>query len=196
LTDTINRQPDLMVCGATESAADAMKGIQRLRPDLVVAEINFRGCCGMSLVKEIRRLMPATGVLVLSMHADPIYAERALRAGAHGYVTKREPTLSVLSAIKEVLSGKIRFSEDFNVSMVERMLRRNGAESDISQFSDRELEVFRRLGKGRTTRGIADELGLSIKTVQVFCGRMKRKLGLSSAAQLVRRAMLWSESGR
>jgi DNA-binding NarL/FixJ family response regulator len=194
LTDAIGRQPDLMVCGASESASDAMKAIEQLRPDLVVAEINFRGSCGMSLVKEIRRQTPATSVLVFSMHADPIYAERALRAGAHGYVMKREPTRCVISAIKDVLNGKTRFSEEFNATLMERMLRQNGVGSDVAQFSDRELEVFRRLGTGRTTRVIADELGLSIKTIQVFCGRMKRKLGISSGAQLVRRAMLWVES--
>jgi len=194
LSILIDRQQHLMVCGASHCAASALEEIERLRPDVAVIEMNLHGSCAVSLIKEIRRQSPLTAVLVFSMHEEAFYAERALRAGAQGYVTKRQPTQRLMAAIDGVLEGGIHFSEEFKINLVENMLRRNGAESDVSRLSDRELEIFRMMGKGRTTRGVSDDLGISIKTVQVYCGRMKRKLGVPTAIQLVRQATLWWES--
>jgi DNA-binding NarL/FixJ family response regulator len=194
LSTLIDRQPDLMVCGASHSSSNALDEIERLLPNLAVVEMNLRGICAVRLIKEIRRQSPSTAVLVFSMYEDRLYAERALRAGALGYVTKRQPTQRLMAAIDGVLRGEIHFSEEFKLDLVESMLRRNGADSDVAQLSDRELEIFRMMGRGRSTRGVSDDLGISIKTVQVYCGRMKRKLGIASAIQLVRQATLWWES--
>jgi DNA-binding NarL/FixJ family response regulator len=194
LTTLIDRQPHLMVCGSAHSVSSAFEGIEQLAPDVAIVEMNLRGSCGVSLIKEIRRRSPSTAVLVFSMYEDATYAERALRAGALGYVTKRQPTQRLMAALDEVLCGKAHFSEEFKLGLVEMMLRRNGADSDISILSDRELEIFRMMGRGRTTRGVSDDLGISIKTVQVYCGRMKRKLGIHNANQLVRQATLWWEA--
>ena len=194
LTHLIGQQADFSVCGASAQADVAVVAIERLQPDVVILDVNLPGSCGLRLIKEIRRRSPATAVLVFSMYEEELYGERALRAGAVGYVMKRQATRYLMAALRSVARGEHYVSEAFKGRLVEQMVHREGGATDVSRFSDRELEVYRMLGQGYTTRGIAQVLGISIKTVQVHCSRMKRKMAVSSGSQLVRQAILWWES--
>jgi DNA-binding NarL/FixJ family response regulator len=193
----LNQQPDLEVCGEAENAAEALRGIATTKPQLAIIDISLNAASGLELVKDLRIQHPRVSPLVLSMHEEELYAERAMRAGARGYVRKRETSKNILAAIRRVLDGGIYVSEKLSNSMALRFLRgQEGigmAQSRVSQLSDRELEVFQLLGKGRSTSEIADELHLSLKTVQAYCVRAKEKLGLTTAVELLREAILWQE---
>lgn len=198
LTHLINQQPDLEVCGEAENAADALRGIAATKPTLAVIDISLKAASGVELVKDLRIQHPSVAPLVLSMHEEELYAERAMRAGARGYVRKRETSKNILVAIRRVLEGGIYVSEKLSEAMALKFLRGKEAVgiavSRVTQLSNRELEVFHMLGQGRSTLQIADALHISLKTVQAYCIRAKEKLGLATAAQLVREAILWEES--
>jgi DNA-binding NarL/FixJ family response regulator len=196
LTNLIDRQPDLVVCGEAETSAAAYEAIAKLRPDVAVVDLALVSASGLELVKQLQVLTPPPITLVLSMHDEVMYAERALRAGARGYVMKRAATRQVIHAIREVLQGRLYVSEILAVQMAERFVSGGGAggETAVSQLSDREMEVFRLLGSGRGTRQIAETLSLSPKTVQVYCGRIKEKLHLANITELIREAVRWVES--
>lgn len=191
----LSEQPDLRVCGEAGSAEEACAAIERLQPDVVIVDIALPTGSGLELVKEIRRLAPRSIPLMLSMHDELVYAERALRAGARGYVSKRNTTRQIISAIRQVLEGKIYVSDEFKELMTERFAGASSGATEVPQLSDRELEVFRLLGQGRETREIAASLQISIKTVQVYCARIKEKLHLASHTELLRRAIRWCDSG-
>jgi DNA-binding NarL/FixJ family response regulator len=194
LTTLINQQTDLVVCGEAEDAPRALQAIENLQPDVAIVDITLASGSGLELVKDIKRVAPKVTVVVLSMHDESLYAERVLRAGGRGYVMKRETTKKIITAIRDVLAGRVYVSDEFRTSLAEKLIEGGGGESPIAQLSDRELEVFRQLGQGHETRRIAESLGISIKTVQVYCGRIKEKLNLANATELLREAVRWWES--
>src|SRR5437588_1437396 len=196
LTNLINGQDDLMVCGEAEGSAGAMAGIARSRPDVALIDISLKNESGLELVKNLDSQFPLVALIVLSMHDEALYAERALRAGARGYVMKRETTKSVLNAIRRVVEGDVYVSERFVNVMARRLgsSRRAAANSPVELLSDRELEVFRLLGQGRSTSQIAEDLHLSLKTVQVYCARAKEKFAVHSLGELLRAAIRWEDA--
>lgn len=193
LTTLINQQSDLIVCGEAESAPDALSEIERLKPDVVVVDITLADGSGLELVKDIRKVSEGSLTMMLSMHDELTYAERALRAGARGYVSKRDTTRQIIPAIRQVLEGKIYLTSEMKEVMAEKFLGL-GNSNGVEQLSDRELLVFQMLGQGRETREIADSLKISIKTVQVYCARIKAKFQLANHTELLRHAIRWSES--
>jgi DNA-binding NarL/FixJ family response regulator len=196
LTNLINQQAGLKVCGEAESGPEAREKIVALKPDVAIVDIALRDSSGIELIKDLRETCPGVAVLVLSMHEESHYAERALRAGARGYIMKRETTRKVITAINHVLAGKLWVSEALATAMAAQFVEGKtlSTRSPVEQLSDRELEVFELLGQGRTTRQIAENLGVSLKTVQAYCARIKEKLNLSSATELLRDAVRWHES--
>ena len=198
LTNLINQQSDLEVCGKAENTADALAGIARTRPALAVVDITLNAASGLELIKDLCIQHPSVASLVFSMHEEELYAERAMRAGARGYVRKRETSKNILAAIRCVLEGGIYVSQRLSNAMAVKFLQGHEAvgiaQSRVGQLSDRELEIFQLLGKGRSTAEIADELHLSLKTVQAYSVRAKEKLGLKTAADLLREAILWIEN--
>ena len=198
LTNLINQQADLKVCGEAETGPQAIQALAATKPDIAIIDISLRGSSGIELIKDLKRLRPNLAVLVLSMHEEPHYAERAMRAGAKGYIIKRETTRRVITAIRQVLEGKPYVSDELASALAVRFTQGPplGARSPSETLSDRELEVFELLGQGRGTRLIAESLGVSIKTVQAYCARIKEKLGLRSATELLREAVRWYETGR
>src|SRR6516162_5293975 len=198
LANLINQQPDLEVCGEAENAADALSGIASTKPELAIIDIALNAASGLELIKDIRIQYPSVAPLVLSMHEEELYAERAMRAGARGYVRKRETSKNILAAMQRVLEGGIYVSEKLSNAMALKFLEGHEAvgvaQSRVAQLSDRELEVFELLGQGRSTSEIAGELHLSLKTVQAYCVGAKEKLGLNTAVELLREAILWQES--
>jgi DNA-binding NarL/FixJ family response regulator len=195
LANLINRQEDLNVCGEAGDSAEALDGIAKTQPDVALIDISLRNESGLELVKNLEGRFPNVALIVLSMHDEALYAERALRAGARGYVMKRETTKSVLTAIRRVLAGDVYVSERVVSAMARRMgSRKSAASSPVERLSDRELEIFRLLGQGRTTSQIAEDLRLSLKTVQAYCARAKEKFGVSSLTELLRAAIRWDDA--
>ena len=195
LAQLIRGEPDLDVCGEAASAEEAIAAVTRLNPDLAIVDISLGGANGIELIKNIKAVRPALPVLVLSMHDESHYAERALRAGASGYVMKREARDRIMEAIRTVLSGGDYVSERMQKSIVHCYLHGTGKEtSPIQRLSDREVEVLTLLGKGLGSKDIANRLHLSQKTVDSHRTHLKEKLNLSSAPELVRFAFEWVSS--
>jgi len=196
LTLLINREQDLAVCGEAEDAQSAMQSVTSVRPDIMVVDISLNGPDGLDLLKDIRMRHPDLPVLILSMHDESIYAERALRAGAQGYIMKQEATEKVLVALRRILSHEIYVSERIANRMLQRYIGSPNAErpSSVADLTDRELEVFRLIGEGHSTRQIAEELHISVKTVESYQAHIKEKLSLRSARELVQHAIQWSIS--
>ena len=192
----INREPDLTVCGEAEDARMAMQSITTAKPDILVVDISLNGPDGLDLLKDIRARHPELPVLILSMHDESIYAERALRAGAQGYIMKQEATEKVLVALRRILSNEIYVSERIANRMLQRFIGSpsEGRPSSIADLTDRELEVFRLIGEGHSTRQIAEQLHISVKTVESYQAHIKEKLSLRSARELVQHAIQWSIS--
>jgi DNA-binding NarL/FixJ family response regulator len=182
----INREPDLMVCGEADDAQSATQAIVSLRPDLVILDISLSGPDGLELLKQIRTLNTDLPVLMLSMHDETTYAERVLRAGANGYIMKQEATDRLLTAIRRILEGQVYVPD----RVASRLLRQYAhtstvtARSPLAALSDRELEVFRLIGAGRSTREIAEILHVSVKTVESYQAHIKEKLELRNAREL------------
>jgi DNA-binding NarL/FixJ family response regulator len=198
LTNLLNQQPDLQVCGEAENADQALRGIAETKPNLAIIDISLNAASGLELVKDLCIRHPLIPSLVLSMHEEELYAERAMRAGARGYVRKRETSKNILAAIRCVLEGGIYISQKLSNAMAQKFLGGQEAvgiaQSRVGQLSDRELEVFHLLGQGKSTSQIAEQLNISLKTVQAYCVRAKEKLGLTTAMELVREAILWEEN--
>jgi DNA-binding NarL/FixJ family response regulator len=195
LANLINQQTDVAVCGEAEDSTSAIAAIQTINPDIVLVDISLKNESGLELVKTLRSQFPELAVIVLSMHDEALYAERALHAGARGYVMKRETTKNVLTAIRRVLEGDIYVSDRVVNSMAKRMSsRKTAAAEPVERLSDRELEIFRLLGQGRTPSQIAEDLRLSLKTVQAYCARAKEKFGVTSLTELLRAAIRWEDA--
>jgi len=196
LSNLINQQADMIVCGEAEDAPHALSLVASLKPHLAIVDLSLKSGSGIQLIKDLRQLDAALLILVLSMHDESLYAERVLRAGARGYVMKREVTKKIIGAIRDVLRGEIVLSEKLATTMLGRFLQGQPGSptSPVAILADRELEVFQLLGRGWETRRIAEELHISIKTVQAHCARIKEKLNLKSATELLREAIRWEES--
>ena len=194
----INREPDLMVCGEAEEAPAAMKAISARRPDILIVDISLNGPDGLDLLKNLRALYPDLPVLILSMHDESIYAERALRARANGYIMKQEATEKVLVAVRRILEGEIYLSSRMSNKLLQQYLTGQTVETDsrMAALSDRELEVFRLIGEGLGTRQIADALHLSMKTVESYQAHLKEKLSLRTGRELMQHAIQWTLSER
>jgi DNA-binding NarL/FixJ family response regulator len=190
----IDREPDLCVCGEAESAHAAFHAIATLLPDLVVLDISLSGPDGLDVLKEIRMKTTNLPVLILSMHDESIYAERAMRAGANGYIMKQEATDKVLVAIRRILQGEVYVSDRLTSTMLQQYVRgaSQAKTSPLVNLTDRELEVFRLIGEGHGTRQIADELHLSVKTIESYQAHIKEKLALRNARELVQHAIEWT----
>lgn len=192
----INQQRDLVIAGEAEETDEGISLVSEVMPDIVVVDLCLRGTSGIELIKHIRNHYPSLPVLVLSMYDEPFYTERALRAGARGYISKREPAEKVLTAIRHVLNGYIYLSDNMETHMLNPLLAGEHQPTDslIDRLSDRELEVFQLLGRGHETREMADKLKISSKTVQVYREHIKEKLNLENSTQLIQRAALWVQS--
>jgi DNA-binding NarL/FixJ family response regulator len=194
LTLLINQEQDLTVCGTAEEMYSALQAIDAIRPDILILDISLNGPDGLELLKHVRSRYPSLPVLILSMHDESIYAERALRAGANGYIMKQEATEKVLVALRRILSKEIYVSERVANNMLQHYVRGNADShrSPVTDLSDRELEVFRLIGEGHGTRQIASKLHLSVKTVESYQAHIKEKLSLHSARELVQHAVQWT----
>ena len=194
LTLLINREPDLAVCGEAEDAHTAIQAVPTAKPDILIVDISLNGPDGLDLLKDLRMRYPDLPVLILSMHDEGIYAERALRAGAQGYIMKQEAAEKVLVALRRILSKEIYVSERIANRMLQRYIgsRGVGRPASVADLTDRELEVFRLIGEGHSTRRIAEELHISVKTVESYQAHIKEKLSLRSARELVQHAIQWN----
>jgi DNA-binding NarL/FixJ family response regulator len=194
LRQIIERDPELTVCGEASNAAEAVEAIPQFNPDLVIVDISLGGTSGIDLIKTIRNENEELPVLVVSMHEESLYAERALRAGAMGYIMKHEPGKTVKAAIHKVLGGEMYLSEKMSSAVISKFMRGQGDRpaSPIELLSDRELEVFRMLGQGKGTRQIAQDLDITIATVNSFRNRIKEKLHLKTATEVMLHAIQWS----
>ncbi len=196
LTNLIHQQPDLVVCGEAEDAPDALSEISATKPDVAIVDISLKHGSGLELIKNLKVQQPGLAVIVLSMHDERLYAERALRAGARGYIMKRETAKKVITAVRQVLAGKIYMSESLAAVFAEKFVdgKLPAGGSLVEQLSDRELETFQLLGKGYETRQVAAMMNVSMKTVQAHCAHIKEKLRLTNAAELLREAVRWQEN--
>ncbi|MGC4067223.1 MAG: response regulator transcription factor [Polyangiaceae bacterium] len=194
MTALINQETDLVVVAEASNASEAIRLITAQPFDLVTIDISLPGSDGLDLVRSIHQSHPQLALLVLSMHDEVLYAERALRAGAMGFVMKQEAADTLLHAIRRILLGHTHVSERIATRMLKKLTSTVAApgQRSLDCLSDRELTVFRMIGQGRTTRQIAEELHVSIKTVETHRAHLKEKLGISSGAELVRCACVWS----
>ena len=196
LTTLINQLPDLRVCGEAAGAEQAFEGMRAHKPDIAIVDLALPEGSGLALVKKITTELPQIAVVVLSMHDERYYAERAFRAGARGYVMKGESTNSIAAAIRDVLAGKLYVSPRMQTVFAKRFGEEDlqSLHAPVKKLSDRELEVFRLLGQGYETRRVAQSLNVSIKTVQAYCARIKEKLQLANASELLREAIRWNDA--
>ena len=197
LKEMINHEPDMKVCGEAETVDDALDLLQSCRPDLAIVDLSLKESSGMDLIREISERHPFCASLVLSMHDEALHAERCLLAGAKGYIMKQEASDSVVTAIRQILAGQIHVSP----RIMSRLLSVFRQQPDLAQasplasISDRELEIFQLIGRGLSSKQIAMQLNISIKTVGTYRERIKEKLNLANASELVRCAVVWVETG-
>jgi DNA-binding NarL/FixJ family response regulator len=193
----IDLETDLVVCGDAADAAEAMQKIHKTSPDLVIVDISLDGTSGIDLIKNIKRDFENMPVLVVSMHAESLYGDRALRAGAMGYVMKSEPATTVLEAIRKVLGGDVHVSEKMATLVVSKFVQGESDKppSPLETLSDRELEVFRMLGQGKGTREIAEEMNVALPTVSTFKNRINEKLKMKNSTETILYALQWFRQG-
>jgi len=193
----IDAEADLNVAGQMSSAEEALEEVDRIEPVLAIVDVSLPGMSGMELVKHLQARMPDVKILVVSRHDETLYAERSIRAGARGYIMKLEAGDVIVKAIRQVLNGGIYVSEQINERLLLSMAaggRERITQSPLEVLSDRELEVFELTGRGSSTRDIAERLHLSVKTVESYRARIKKKLNLESATELMKHAVQWVES--
>jgi DNA-binding NarL/FixJ family response regulator len=198
LAEVIAREPDLVVCGEAEDARSALGLAETANPDLAIVDLTLKTSHGLDLIKDLQVRCPQVAILVVSMHEEAILAERVIRAGARGYITKQEATKSVLTAIRAVLDGRVYLSQAMALRLASKVARRAQpeAKSAIDVLTDRELRVFQLIGEGRGTREIAQQMGLHVTTVETYRARIKEKLHLRDANDLRRQAISWMTGGR
>lgn len=191
LIQLINNEPDLTVCGEAEEAYAGLRSIKDAKPDLVLLDVSLKDSDGIELVKELKAQMPDLLILMLSMHDESLYTERALRAGAKGYIMKQEAPPVLLAAIRKVLGGAVYVSDKMGATLLQRMVggKKPGGDLPMDRLTDRELEVFRMIGAGESVKEIADHLCLSVKTVEAHREHIKEKLNFKSSAELLRFAI-------
>lgn len=196
LSQLIQLEPELEVCGQAETAAQVEGMIKQHQPDLILLDISLPDKNGLEVIKDVHALYPRLAILVLSMHDESLYAERVLRAGGRGYLMKHEGGGKLIAAIRQVLSGQVYVSAKMSARILEIFSggKSAGAASAVEHLTDRELQVFQLIGRGLGTREIAENLHLSVKTVEVHRANMKHKLGISKSPELIRYAVRWMES--
>jgi DNA-binding NarL/FixJ family response regulator len=195
MEELLNQEEDFTVCAVAEDIRSARRALAEKRPDMAIIDISLAQENGLDLVKEIASEGRGVLVLVLSMHDESVWAERAIRAGARGYVMKKEASESIILAVRNILNGKIHVSPSMMAHLLDKFQVNPDCQGGQSEevLTDRELEVFRLIGQGLSTRDIAERMKLSIKTIGTYRDRIKQKLCLKSAVELTRRAVLWTE---
>jgi DNA-binding NarL/FixJ family response regulator len=195
LAQLLGQTSDLEVCSFAEDCLSALRAVKTENPDMAIVDISLQSADGLDLVKDLRAGKHYLPVLILSMHQESVYAQRAMRAGAQGYVMKGEPTPRLLAAVRKVLSGGLSFSEEVTSELLRRQIGGEPAIlSPIEFLTDKELQIFRFIGQGRTTREIAELLHRSVKTIEAHRENIKLKLGIKKSPQLVRAAVEWDSS--
>ncbi len=196
LTNLLSQQADFQVCGETGQAPEALQLVGALQPDIAIVDLTLAAGSGLELIKDIKAGHPGVALLVLSMHDEMLYAERALRAGAGGYIMKSEATQKVIEAVRAVLGGGVYVSAKVASSLAQKWIggRKADAALPVAELSDRELEVFQLLGRGYSTRQISEHLHVGFKTVQSYSARIKEKLNLANINELMREAIRWHET--
>jgi len=195
LASVISKRGDMSVCGEADNVNEALRLAEIQRPNIAIVDISLRGSNGLDFLKDIKARGIDLPVLVLSMHDEAIYAERVLRAGARGYITKSEASSEVMAAIEQVLTGEVYLSRQMTARMLGRFTvgKKTADAGDVSALTDRELDVFQRIGRGETARDIASALHLGVTTVDTYRARIKEKLSLRNGTELQRRAMEWAQ---
>jgi DNA-binding NarL/FixJ family response regulator len=193
LAELIAREPDLAVCGEAEDRPQALKIIASTRPDLAIVDLSLKGSHGLDLIKDLQISHPRVLILVVSMQEESLYAERVIRAGARGYITKQEATRKIMAAIRKVLAGEVYLSENLAGQILSKLVGRRRPDEvlSVALLTDRELQVFDMTGQGLGARQIAEQLRLDVKTVETYRARIKEKLHLKDAAELLQRAIAW-----
>lgn len=196
LAQLISNEPDLIVCGESGRGQEAVELVDKLNPDLLLADISLPDKNGIEVIKDVRTIKPGLSILVISMHDESLYAERVLRAGARGYIMKQEGGRKLMAAIRQVLSGQIYLSEKMSSQILESL---SGGHSkaevpSLQKLTDREFEVLQMVGQGKGTREISQHLHLSVKTIEAHRANIKRKLNLRTGPELIRFAVRWVES--
>jgi DNA-binding NarL/FixJ family response regulator len=194
LVELIEREPDLEVCGEAEDRHEALDLVAALQPGLAIVDLTLKSSLGIELIKDLQARFPEVKVLVVSMQDEMIYAERCIHAGARGYITKQQASRHVMRAIRQVLGGGIYLSEAMTHQVLERSMGRPAQREPleiVSKLADRELQVFELVGKGLSTRQIADLLFLDVKTIETYRARIKEKLGFKDGPELLQRAIAW-----
>ncbi|HHO77361.1 MAG TPA: response regulator transcription factor [Deltaproteobacteria bacterium] len=198
LAQLINQEDDLVVCGEAEDYHSAWKAVIELSPDMLIVDITLKNMSGIDLIREINKNYKGLPMLVISMHEESLYAERSLRAGARGYIMKQEASESIVYAIREVLGGKIYASKNVMDTLLTRFIdgTQDSLDSPVQSLTDRELEVFQMIGDGLSISEIGTRLNLSVKTIGTYRERIKEKLQLKNATELLRYAMNWVQDDR
>jgi len=204
LAEVIQRESDLSVCGEAEDTAGALKQIEATRPDLAIVDLTLKHSHGLELIEQLHSRFPQLLILVISMHDESLYAERVVRAGAHGYITKQEATRNMLLAVRTVLDGKVYLSPTVALRLAtnaalsrahRKALPTLGAALPLDSLADREMRVFELIGQGFGTRQIAEQLAVDIRTIETYRARIKEKLDLKDANELLQLAIRWNQSG-
>lgn len=195
ISEMINEESDMKICGEASNYQDAMQAVEKLKPDVILVDISLSGSSGLEFLKALKIQHPDVKSLILSMHDETLYAERALREGARGYIMKQEAIEKIMDAVRHVMKGQIYLSDQ----MMERILEKKYGgisvdASPVETLSDRELEVFRMIGEGTSTSSIAKQLHRSVKTIETYRARIKVKLNLKNNMELIRLAMNWVQS--
>ena len=196
LAQLINKEPGMIVCGEADNIHDAFRLIETSQPDVAIVDLNLKGPSGLELLKNLKAKESDVPVLVLSMHDEALYAERVLKAGARGYITKNEASKEVMTAICAVLRGEIYLPAKIASRILESVAIGRKGENGVSQLTDRELEVFELIGHGRSTREISSSLHLGMSTVDTYRARIKTKLHLENSSQLAHEAIRWVNEGQ
>ena len=193
--ELINREPDLLVCATAEDRSGALQLIEKTVPQLVVIDLTLKNSSGMELIKDIHARWPELLILVVSMHNENLYAERVLRAGARGYITKQQATTDILQAIRRVLSGGLYLNETTGAGVLARLAANPRAKEDsvTDLLTDRELQVFELTGQGFNTREISNQLRIDMKTVETYRLRIREKLNLENSSELLKMAIRWKQ---
>jgi len=194
LRQLIGNEADLEVCGEAEDAPQAVDQIAQLKPDLAIVDISLRTTSGLELIKDLQARQSEVPVLVISMHDESLYTERVLRAGGRGYIMKQEGGRKIMEAIRRVIEGRTYVSEKMASTIVDIFSGRRIEASPVEKLSDREFEVFQLIGRGLSTKELADRLHVSVKTIEVHRVNIKQKLGMQTAPELIRFAVRWVES--
>jgi DNA-binding NarL/FixJ family response regulator len=195
LAETINREPGLAVCAQAEDRAQALQAIETMHPGLAIVDLTLKTSSGLELIKDIHARWPEMLILVVSMHDETLYAERVLRAGAHGYITKQEASRDILQAIRRVLEGGVYLNERTSSAILARLSSKGDSlvDSITDLLTDRELEVFQLTGRGFNTREIALQLHIDIKTIDTYRSRIKQKLNLPDTSAILKLAIRWNQ---